>query len=114
MALTDVRFGRNTEAQTDKYVGTRLEIQISMQVVTWSPDGCALWQNAHSERGASLCTFRFKKQHEAESGYVAYHREQNVHEWNFIGFGGTGARAEGFVLLVGMRPPLPENWQTGG
>ena len=46
---------------------------------------------------------------------VAYlHREQNVHEWNFIGFGGTGARGEGFVLLVGMRPPLPENWQTGG
>ena len=78
------------------------------------PDGCALWQNAHSERGASLCTFRFKKQHEAESGYVAYHREQNVHEWNFIGFGGTGARGEGFVLLVGMRPSLPENWQTGG
>ena len=46
---------------------------------------------------------------------VAYlHREQNVHEWNFIGFGGTGARGEGFVLLVGMRPSLPENWQTGG
>ena len=83
-------------------------------------DGCALWQNARSASENNM-----KRRVD-----VAYHAQNHVHEWNFIGFGcsrgsglaeGLRGRREGlgwglaaYFWLACASLPLPENWQTGG